>query len=109
MSLFELRIYEVAAGRMAELQAVFRGLVAPLLAEYDMAGIGFWATPDEARLFWIVRHDGAQGFEADWSRFHADPRWTGRSRSGPIVTGIESVALVAVPGLPPMAGSALLR
>lgn len=105
MSAYELRIYSIAPGRMADIQEAFRALVAPLMAEHDMAGLGYWAAPDGSKLYYVVRHHDLGAIAGDWDRFHADPRWVEgigmRERGSPFVTGIESVPLAGVDGLAP--------
>ena len=105
MSAYELRVYKIAPGKWGALQDVFRELVLPLMPEYAMEGVGFWATPDEVTFYWIVRHDGAEAITSNWDRFHADPRWvsglTAREQGDPFVTGVESIPLADIPGLPP--------
>lgn len=48
MSAYELRIYQIAPGKMDATQGVMRDIMAPLMREYAMDGFGFWATPDDA-------------------------------------------------------------
>jgi predicted SnoaL-like aldol condensation-catalyzing enzyme len=104
-SAYELRIYDIAPGQMDLIQTIFRDLVTPLMPEYGIEGVGYWATPDGTRLYWVVRHSSQDVIAANWDRFHADPRWAERlpafERGRTVVTGTQSVPLVGVAALPP--------
>lgn len=105
MSAYELRTYQIAPGMMAAIEDVMKELVQPLMPDYAMQGVGFWATPDESTLYWIVRHESIGAIQSDWDRFHADQRWSDgmakRQALEPIVTSVATVSLVSRRDLPP--------
>lgn len=105
MSAYELRIYQIAPGKMKVIQSIFSELVVPMLPDYGIESIGYWSTPDETTLYYVVRHASLAVIHENWDRFHADPRWkpglTEREQGQTVVTRTESVPLVGMAGLPP--------
>lgn len=106
MPAYELRTYQIASGGMPTVEMIFRELVAPMLSEYAMKGIGFWASLDDATLYYIVEHDSETIIQEDWNRLHADPRWqpglAERERGKLAVIQTESVPLRGIDGLSPI-------
>ncbi|MCO5066684.1 MAG: NIPSNAP family protein [Rhizobiaceae bacterium] len=104
MGTFELRIYEVVPGKMQALQAVFRELAVPLMLEHGINPHGFWETPDDKTLYYVVEHEDMETMASNWSGFYADDRWkTGlaaRNRGIRFVADVRSVPMLAVPDLP---------
>lgn len=47
---YELRVYQIAPGQMPLMQDILRDLVTPLMSEFGITGLGYWATPDAAAL-----------------------------------------------------------
>ena len=105
MSAYELRVYQIAPGKIGVIQEIFRDLVIPMLPEYSIESVGYWAAPDDATLYYIARHDSLNVIDENWKRFHADPRWApglaARERGQTVVTDTKSVPLVGIPGTPP--------
>ena len=89
----------IAPGRMRDIQSVMAEVMVPLMAEYGIEPVAFWATPDDTHLYWVARHATLDAIGPDWDRFHADPRWTEelKRRTGgtPFVTGQSRVPLIA--------------
>ncbi len=100
-----MRFYTIAPGKMAAIQALMREIMVPLLAEYGITALGFWAVPDGSEIYWAVRHDSLEEIGPNWERFHADPRWkqaiAERTQGVPFVQQQRSVPLLGVAGLPP--------
>lgn len=105
MPAYELRTYQIASGGMPTVERIFRELVAPMLPDNDMKGIGFWASADDATLYYVVEHESEAVIQENWNRFHADPRWqpglAEREHAEPAVTHTDSVALRGIEGLTP--------
>ena len=105
MSAYELRIYTVAADRMPVLRSIFHDLVIPMLSDYSIESVGYWSTPDECKLYYIVRHESQDAIAENWDRFHADPRWkpglAAREQGETVVEATQSVPLLGIEGLPP--------
>lgn len=106
MPVYELRTYQIASGGMPTVESIFRELVAPMLPDYAMKGIGFWASADDTTLYYIVEHDSETVIRENWDRFHADPRWqlglAEREHGKSAVTHTESVPLRGIEGLSPI-------
>ena len=106
MSAYELRIYTVAAGEMPVLHGIFRDLVLPMLPDYSIASVGYWSTPDQRTLYYIVRHASVAAITGNWDRFHADPRWqpglAERQHGRTVVENTQSVPPLGIEGLPPL-------
>jgi len=105
MSAYELRTYWIAPDKMLDVEEIMRDLVQPIMPDYNMEGIGYWAKPDSTVLYYVVRHRDVKLIASDWDSFHADPRWKSgmaeRKSKEPIVTYVETATLVEIPGLPP--------
>ena len=104
MSAYELRSYQIAPGKMDTIQTIFRELVIPMLGDFGIESVGYWATPEGDALHYIVRHDSLNAIEGNWDRFHADPRWKpglqAREKGETVELETKAVPLVAIPGLP---------
>lgn len=105
-SVYDLRIYDVAEGELGTLERVLRELAAPMMPDYGMKAVGFWAAPERNKLYQISQHESADVIKSNWDRFHADPRWqTGlrkRRQDRVVVKGVETISLVGIVGLPPL-------
>ena len=76
--LYELRIYSIPPGRMADIQARTLGAVPPLFAEHGMKAVGYWTVVAGRRLpafAYILEWRDAAHQEASWRAFGADERW----------------------------------
>ena len=95
MSAYELRIYRVAPGKMPVLATICRELVLPMLPDYGIGSVGYWSTPDQRSLYYIVRHASLDAIAGNWERFHADPRWkpglVARQQGQTVVEDTQSV------------------
>src|SRR5262245_53025539 len=97
---FELRTYEVAPGKMADLEARFRDHALPLFEEHGFEVIGMW-TPsnpaDESMFVYLLAYPSEDAATKAWERFAADPRWGRALRDtgldGPLVKSMTSIFL----------------
>ncbi len=98
MSAYELRTYQIAPHKMRDIEEIMRNLVQPIMPDYNMEGVGYWAKPDGTVLYYVVRHRDVEVIASDWDSFHADPRWkfgrAERKSKEPIVTQVETAALI---------------
>ena len=105
MKAYELRTYEVAEGKMEPLRSVMRDVMVPLMREYAMEAIAFFALPDNSGVYWLVQHESLDVIASDWDRFHADQRWKHaireRTQGNSFLTGEQSIPLTGMAGLPP--------
>ena len=108
---YELRTYQIAPGALPIVEAIFRDAVVPMLPDYGIKAIGFWASLDDAQLFYVVEHESEDVVEENWNRFHADPRWQpaldAHQQGRTAVTHTDSIHLRAFTSLlPPQDGAA---
>lgn len=68
---YELRIYRVQAGRMAEFVELFRQ-VADARRAHGFEVLGPWITDDDG-FIWITGYGGEDGFEAAVKRYYDSP------------------------------------
>lgn len=108
MPAYELRTYQIALGAMTIVEGIFRDVVVPMLPDYGIKAVGFWASVDNAQLVYVVEHESEDVIEENWSRFHADPRWQPalamHQQGRTAVTRTDSLHLRGVEFLPPAAG-----
>ena len=98
--IFELRVYEVASGRMSEMHDRFRKHTLPLFRKHGIDPVLF-GTPEigemNNRLTYVVRFESLADRERAWSAFHADEEWRAvKAAIGPIdpvVTRFRSTIL----------------
>lgn len=76
--LYELRIYDVAFGRMDDMLARARNHLLRLFARHDIPVVGCWEALTGARVpafsYLVAWRDDAHR-QAGWSGFYADPDW----------------------------------
>src|SRR5271154_5885352 len=76
---FELRIYNVPAGKMEALSARFRDHTDALFKKHNMKSVGYWQpqdSPDSQKLFiYVLEHTSREEAEKNWAAFGVDPEW----------------------------------
>jgi hypothetical protein len=77
---FELRTYTAAPGKLAALDARFRGGETALFAKSGMTGVGFFHPLDadqgaEHVLIYLLAHANREAATASWNAFRTDPAW----------------------------------
>lgn len=76
--IFELRLYSVAPGRMADCHARFRDHFPALFRRHGIACIGRWtatAGPDAPRFVYMMAYQSYAEREACWDSFYKDDEW----------------------------------
>jgi hypothetical protein len=105
MSIYDLRIYDVAEGELGTLERVLRELAMPMMEDHGMEPVGFWADTDANTIYQISRHVGAGSVEEHWDRFHADSRWASglqqHRQDRMVVKGVTTILLTDLAGMPP--------
>lgn len=78
-TVFELRVYSAAAGKLPELLARFRDHTMQLFEKHGMKNIAYWTPVDEpgksSTLIYILRHESKEAAAANWKAFQDDPDW----------------------------------
>jgi len=75
-TVYELRTYTAAPGKMAELQKRFRDHTIQIFEKHGMKNIGYWVPTDEPdTLIYILAHKSREAANKSWAEFMADPEW----------------------------------
>jgi hypothetical protein len=78
-TVYELRIYHAAPGKLGELLARFRDHTASLFEKHGMKNVAYWTPVDEPErgnmLVYILQHPSREAATANWKSFQDDPEW----------------------------------
>jgi len=78
-TVFELRVYHAAPGKLGELLARFRNHTVKLFEKHGMKNIAYWTPADEPErgnmLVYILQHPRREAATANWKSFQDDPEW----------------------------------
>ena len=78
-TVYELRIYHAAPGKLDELLARFRDHTMKLFEHHGMKNVAYWTPVDEPQksntLIYILQHPSRAASEANWKSFQDDPEW----------------------------------
>jgi hypothetical protein len=78
-TVYELRIYHAAPGKLDELVARFRDHTMKLFADHGMKSVAYWTALDEPAkstiFFYILEHPSREAAAANWKAFQDDPEW----------------------------------
>jgi hypothetical protein len=78
-TVYELRIYHAAPGKLGELLARFRDHTTKLFAKHGMNVIAYWTPLDEPdrgnMLIYILQHPSREAATANWKSFQDDQEW----------------------------------
>jgi hypothetical protein len=97
-TVYELRIYHAAAGKLPELLTRFREHTLKLFDRHGMKTLAFWTPTDEPQknemLMYILVHPSREAATANWKSFQDDPEWkTVKAKSeenGSLVDKVDS-------------------
>ena len=110
ITVYELRVYHAAPGKLGELLARFRDHTGKLFEKHDMKVIAYWTPSDEPEksnmLIYILQHPSREAAAANWKSFQDDPEWKRVKEEseahGPLVEKIDSTYMAMTdfsPGL----------
>jgi len=78
-TVYELRVYHAAAGKLGELLARFRDHTIKLFERHRMKVVAFWTPVDEPQknemLVYVLQHPSREAATANWKTFQDDPEW----------------------------------
>jgi NIPSNAP len=78
-TVYELRVYHAAPGKLGELLARFRDHTNKLFKKHGMKAIAYWTPLDEPEkgnmLIYILQHPSREASVANWKAFQDDPEW----------------------------------
>jgi len=107
---YELRVYQAAPGKLAELLARFREHTTKLFDKHGMKNVAYWTAIDEPKksntLIYILEHPSREAATANWKSFQDDPEWKSvRDKSeanGKLVENVEATFLTLTDFSPPV-------
>jgi hypothetical protein len=78
-TVYELRIYHAAPGKLDQLLARFRDHTVAIFARHGMKSVAYWTPVDEPQksstLIYILHHPNRAAADANWKSFRDDPEW----------------------------------
>jgi hypothetical protein len=78
-TVYELRVYHAAPGKLGELLARFRDHTTKLFEKHGMKNIAYWTPVDEPDrdniLIYILQHPSREAAVTNWKSFQDDPEW----------------------------------
>lgn len=78
-TVYELRVYHAAPGKLGELLARFRDHTTKLFEKHGMKIVAYWTPLDEPErgnmLVYILQHPSRDAATANWKSFQDDPEW----------------------------------
>jgi NIPSNAP len=78
-TVYELRIYHAAPGKLEELLARFRDHTVKLFDRHGLKSVAYWTPVDEPEksntLIYILQHPSREAAAANWKSFQDDPEW----------------------------------
>jgi NIPSNAP len=100
-TVYELRIYHAASGKMDELVSRFRDHTMKLFADHGIKSVAYWTALDEPAksrtFFYILEHPSREAAAANWKAFQDDPEWkrvkAKTEENGKLVESIDSTFL----------------
>jgi len=78
-TVYELRVYHAAPGKLGELLARFRDHTTKLFEKHGMKNVAYWTPVDEPErgnlLVYILQHPSREAATTNWKSFQDDPEW----------------------------------
>jgi hypothetical protein len=107
-TVYELRIYHTAEGKLDDLLARFRDHTIKIFAKYHMKSIAYWTpTDDPAKtntLIYILEHPSREAATANWKAFQDDAEWKSvkekSEANGKLVDKVDSTFMALTPFSP---------
>lgn len=98
--LYELRVYNASAGRMADLLKRFDQVTIPIWQRHGFKPLGFWTTmigENNNHLHYMLGWDSLADREKKWAAFQADAEWISKraesEKNGPLVASFSNSIL----------------
>jgi len=78
-TVFELRVYHAAEGKLSDLLKRFRDHTTKLFEKHGLKNVAYWTPMDDPAksntLIYILAHPSREAAAANWKAFQADPEW----------------------------------
>jgi NIPSNAP len=109
-TVYELRIYHAAPGKLSDLLARFRDHTVKLFDRHGLKSVAYWTPIDEPQksntLIYILQHPSREEAAANWKSFQDDPEWKSvkenSERNGKLTEQIDSTFLALTDFSPPL-------
>jgi hypothetical protein len=109
-TVYELRVYHAAPGKLADLLARFRDHTVKLFDRHGLKSVAYWTPIDEPQksntLIYILQHPSREEAAANWKSFQDDPEWKSVKEkselNGKLTEQIDSTFLVLTDFSPPL-------
>ena len=109
-TVYELRIYHAAPGKLTDLLARFRDHTVKLFDRHGLKSVAYWTPLDEPQksntLVYILQHPSREDATANWKSFQDDPEWKtvkeNSERNGKLTEQIDSTFLALTDFSPPL-------
>lgn len=100
-TVYELRVYHAAPGKLGDLLARFREHTIKLFGSHEMKVVAFWTPVDEPQksdtLIYILQHPSREAATTNWKSFQDDPEWKSvkekSEANGKLVEKVDSTYL----------------
>src|SRR5437762_11755669 len=109
-TVYELRVYHAAPGKLGELLARFRDHTIKIFDRHGLKSVAYWTPVDEPQksntLIYMLQHPSREEAAANWKSFQDDPEWkTVRDKSeanGKLTEKIDSTFMALTDFSPPL-------
>jgi hypothetical protein len=109
-TVYELRIYHAAEGKLDDLLRRFREHTTKLFERHGIKNVAYWTPLDEPlkgrTLVYLLAHPSRDAATANWKAFHEDPEWVSvKDKSevnGKLVEKVDSTFLAMTDFSPPL-------
>lgn len=110
MTVYELRIYHAAEGKLDALLARFRDHTMRLFEKHGIKNVAYWLPTDDPlkgkTLVYMLAHPSREAATTNWKSFQDDPDWQAvKSQSeanGKLVEKVDSTFLTLTDFSPPL-------
>jgi hypothetical protein len=100
-TLYEMRTYTAAPGKLAALNARFKEITIPLFEKHGMTNVGYFVPADnkENKLIYFLAHKDAAAKDASWKGFMGDDdmkkKFAETEKNGRLAVKVDRVFLTA--------------
>jgi hypothetical protein len=109
-TVYELRVYQAAPGKLGELLSRFREHTTKLFERHGIKNVAYWTPADEPQkgntLIYVLQHPSREAAAANWKSFQDDPEWKSvhekSELNGKLVDKVDSTFLVLTDFSPPL-------
>jgi len=100
-TVYELRVYHPAEGKLPDLLRRFRDHTMALFEKHGIRNVAYWTPTDAPQkgnlLVYMLEHPSREAADANWNAFRTDPEWIAvksqSEASGKLVERIDSTYL----------------